>query len=1762
MMHMPIPKCVILAVIFFSVFYGVANVANQPETLRIGLSAESVPVTTKPLSGTVYQVTLVTGDIVTWTHLSEGQKSISIIPADPTKLGQSFQTFETPKGTYVIPSDVNLEKLDIELFNIDYLVGEGYQNMTNLPVIVRTVGASSQIRQSIERSIRSFKGAVRDSFPRLSAFAVQLSQDTIRDSVQTLLKQADIEKIWLDRRVHVSLSESVPLIGAPKLWDAGYDGNGIKIAILDTGIDDTHPDLDDLDDDQSTVDPKVIKKIDFTDDLTTEDLFGHGTHCAGIAAGTGAASGGTNKGVAPGAWLWNVKVLNREGTGQWSWLISGIEYAGYGPDGIANTGDEADIISMSLGGNPTDGTDPVSLAVNAAADAGVVVVAAAGNDKDYFRISCPGVASKVITVGASDKYDNLAYFSSKGPTIDFRVKPDVLAPGVNISSSVPYKNFGTYYQAWDGTSMATPHVAGTAALILQKGVPSGWSAPRYVKDALISTAVDLGYDVYSQGGGRISAPLAAYTQVLVDPATVSFGFYSENVLDNATLTFYNLNETSNRVVTFSVGVHDIYTGAPVDCASLNTTSLTIAASSSASILLTINTAVPRSICSGKVIANIDTGQTVSVIFGFSRLNKVTVTKVDRTGAPAVDDFVGIIGNPGFPDWSYGLSDEHGIATFYVTDGTYHTISAGQDYDVDSTIFTIVENTSITTNTLIHLDERNTVSIDFNTNKLGQKIAEKAANLIYEKMLGPTRMVGLVGLWWYPKSALAYVSPTSFNTAFTYGYYPEAYYNASDPWTINSPEWHKLLFSLEDVASSTTFVADYDILVQRTTDYKVAMMPDVAEREQHVHDPIAMSSATYIWRMSVPQRRVEWLSPNPAWYWEKYSKWQPQTYLPTWVFSTFSRSYPPATETYLAVGEHPFTSGAYVYLVAGYLEISGSISMDNFGNRFADYTRNVSGNLTLVQDSTTVLKKEIWDHFYESLSFEGTPEFTAIIEGSCGLNLSTSTRTELRFEANAMQDYRPPQVTMRPIGSCLFGTISPSEVLVNVTVLDESPVPSVGLEYSLNGGATWDKAMKVATFDDTHQFSLGVLSSDTYVSLRANATDSVGNVISQTTIRGFCAHAPTTIDDYDGEWHTQDFTVHLTANDNLFGVAETYYKINDEPTKTVSADGQPLITTESADNKLEYWSVDKAGNKESHHILTAIKLDKTAPTGSITINNNATYTTSTLVTLTLTATDDTSGVHQVRYSNDGIWDTEPWETPSPTKTWTLLLGDGTTPVYYQIKDKAGLISTPYSDTIILDTAPPIGSIAINDKATYTTTTTVTLTLSATDAASGVAEMRFSNDSLTYTEWQTYASSKPWKLPDGDGVKTAYVQFRDHVGLISTYSDTIILDTTPPVGFVTIDGGRTYTNLTLVTLTLFGNCPTSGVSQMRFSNNNVTWSDWEAYATYKTWTLLTEDGIQSVTVQFKDNAGLISSYSDSIILDTTKPAANAGVDQTVNEDTQLMFDGSASQDKNGIATYTWAFTDTTSQTLSGVNPTYTFATPGTYTITLTVTDPAGNCAIDTVIITVLDVTKPVANAGSDRTVNEDTQINLDGSASSDNVGITAYTWTFTDVTTKTLTGPKPTYTFNTPGVYTVTLNVTDTAGNWVTDAVVITVLDITKPAANAGSDQTVNVGAIVTFDAGATSDNVGVVSYEWNFGDETKTGKITTHTYANPGTYIVTLTVKDAAGNSATDSITVTVRSAEEPPPPPPAEAFPMWIVGAAVATIATAATIALLLRKRK
>jgi PKD repeat protein len=264
--------------------------------------------------------------------------------------------------------------------------------------------------------------------------------------------------------------------------------------------------------------------------------------------------------------------------------------------------------------------------------------------------------------------------------------------------------------------------------------------------------------------------------------------------------------------------------------------------------------------------------------------------------------------------------------------------------------------------------------------------------------------------------------------------------------------------------------------------------------------------------------------------------------------------------------------------------------------------------------------------------------------------------------------------------------------------------------------------------------------------------------------------PTTTHAYDGLWHTSDFSIYLNAADPS-GVSETYYRINGGSVQRVSIDGQPQITLESDANTLEYWSVDSVGNEElPHKMLTQIKLDKTTPTGSIQINDGASSTTSTSVTLSLTSADTTSGVYQVRFSNDGVWDTEQWETPSSTKTWTLAPGDGEKTVHYQIEDKAGLVSS-YNDSITLDATAPVANAG--------QTKTVSAGSPASfDASNSVDNMGIASYLWAFGDGTTGTGITTTHTYSSSGTYTATLTVQDAAGNTATTTVTIVVQTPQP------------------------------------------------------------------------------------------------------------------------------------------------------------------------------------------------------------------------------------------------------------------------------------------------------------------------------------------------------------------------------------------------
>jgi len=304
-------------------------------------------------------------------------------------------------------------------------------------------------------------------------------------------------------------------------------------------------------------------------------------------------------------------------------------------------------------------------------------------------------------------------------------------------------------------------------------------------------------------------------------------------------------------------------------------------------------------------------------------------------------------------------------------------------------------------------------------------------------------------------------------------------------------------------------------------------------------------------------------------------------------------------------------------------------------------------------------------------------------------------------------------------------------------------------------------------------------------------------------------------------------------------------------------------------KTVYYQVRDRAGLVSQTYSDSITLDTTDPTGEININNVDTYTLSREVTLTLSYHDGGSGVERVRYSNDGVWDTESWEEPSNSRSWTLPGGEGPMTVFYQVRDRVNRISNTYSDEIILDTTDPTGNININNLDTYTLSREVTLTLSYHDGGSGVRHVRYSNDGIWDTEsWEEPASSRQWILDGNDGTKIVYYQVRDRAERTSnTFSDDIFLDRTNPTGSILIDNGASSTKLSVVILSLTSNDFDSGVDRVRYSNDG-TWDTepWLLPVKSRNWTLPSGTGPKTIYYQVRDKAGRISStYSDSIFAD---------------------------------------------------------------------------------------------------------------------------------------------------------------------------------------------------------------------------------------------------------------------------------------------------------
>ncbi|MFD4675027.1 S8 family serine peptidase [Lentzea sp. NPDC058450] len=631
-------------------------------------------------------ITLITGDQV----LTDDRGRPLQFKAAPGREHIPVSTREDGAHLYAVPADVEPliaeGRVDRRLFDVALLSRPEYAKHDGLKVLVSQGSGLAAAR----------------SFSRIGVDAVTVTAKSAQD-VWTSLTSTNARSrqttVWLDAVRKAALDRSTAQIGAPQAWQAGLDGTGVKIAVLDTGVDNTHPDLA----------TQEIAERNFTDSPDNQDRVGHGTHVASIAAGTGAKSGGKFRGVAPGARILDGKVLGDDGSGYESGILAGIEWA---------VEQQADVVNMSLGGDDGPLLDPMEVLINRLSqETGTLFVIAAGNAGPN-SVGSPGSADAALTVGAVDRDDKLAGFSSTGPRNgDGAIKPDITAPGVGIGAAAAGRLGETRpspaegYISLDGTSMATPHVAGAAAILAQHH--PDWRGEQ-IKAALMASAKPGAHTPFEQGAGRTD--VAKATNQLVTSGSVSFGTalwpHHDDVPVTKNVVYTN---QSNQPVSLTLKVD---TTAPQGFFTLKDATLTVPAHGTATTTLTADTKIGGD-ASGTFSAYINAsggGQSVTTPAAVTREPErysLTIKTIGRDGKPAANWGASLQGVTDEAKGAFaGLGT--GLETLRVAKGRY--LLNGHEWvrpDQPNPYYTWFNGTNIdiTADTTITLDARQAKPVD-------------------------------------------------------------------------------------------------------------------------------------------------------------------------------------------------------------------------------------------------------------------------------------------------------------------------------------------------------------------------------------------------------------------------------------------------------------------------------------------------------------------------------------------------------------------------------------------------------------------------------------------------------------------------------------------------------------------------------------------------------------------------------------------------------------------------------------------------------------------------------------------------------------------------------------------------------------------------------------------------------------------------------------------------------------------------------------------
>lgn len=1040
-------------------------------------------------------VTLITGDRVVVAGPA------ARVEPGPGRSGIRFLTRTVDGHTQVVPSDalplLHAGRLDERLFDVTALVEFGYDDRrADLPLLIVHSGATTGARVTRE-------------LPALNARAVRATRDA---TLWKSLAGAAGTKVWLDGLRRPRLDVSVPQVGAPAAWQAGYDGTGVTVAVLDSGVDATHPDLV----------GRVVAARNFTDGAADDrDTDGHGTHVASTIAGSGAASGGRYRGVAPGARLLDGKVCF-DGKCPESAVIAGMQWA-------AEQG--AAVVNLSLGSDDAPGDDPVETAVETLTrQRGVLFVAAAGNEGVDRSVGSPASADSALAVGAVDAADRVAGFSSRGPRRgDGGLKPDLTAPGVAITAArgkdAPFGDAGQPYADLDGTSMATPHVAGAAAIL--RGRRPDWS-PARVKAGLMGTAQPTaGVGVFAQGAGRVDVGRAVAATVTAEPASVSLGFqawpHGDDAPDARTVTYRNAGAAPVRLA-LTTQTHGPGGGAaPAGMFRLGSDAVDVPAGGQASVTLTADTRVGAvdGQFGGWVVAT--AGDSVlRTPFGVEREVEsydLTLVHTGRDGAPAADGF-----------WSTSLArtDASGYATPYDPSGTVTVRLPRGDYTLVSTVFEDDGATAVMlAQPRVRLTAAQTIQVDARLARpVGVGIARADATLVSAEIQASVE-----------NGPSIQVPGTTFDGLYSGQLGPAGAtggFWAKVAGTWAKPDADGSLLDSPYVYHATYFAAGrmFDGLAKRTTAFATVRARHAATVAGSVGLKSAypqpaggeVGEAAFSVPMRLPSTRDEhYNTDGGARWWSQFSEWrldgegQPgefvgQSWSPLRTFAAGSTRQEDWNRAVFgpAFGQ-PAHAYEFVHRVGDDIVVLPALFGDGAGH--GGFAALADGRVTLSRDGAPLADQRNLGDPVQIAAPAAAGRFRLEVTGArtAGAEVSTAVGAVWTFRSGHVTGDRPVRlplltVTFAPAVDDAQRMPAGRRVSVPVAVTGQpgSETGRIGrptVEVSFDDGRTWRPAPVVdagggLAAQITHPAGTG------FVSLRATAADDRGNTVEQTIVRAY------------------------------------------------------------------------------------------------------------------------------------------------------------------------------------------------------------------------------------------------------------------------------------------------------------------------------------------------------------------------------------------------------------------------------------------------------------------------------------------------------------------------------------------------------------------------------------------------------------------------------------------------------------------------------------